>query len=386
VAVTLSFRAILQTCLDEGWPVMAICEDDIVFADYAHKVLGSARFRNLIDKTGLRSEVPTLIRLGSPTCPAGFFHEDYPQIELSDRPCMSNYLFVCNAAFATLAVKSLSTFEHTADVLIHTRLIDQARCFTLEPQLVCDRSWGLRNTPSQIHPKPEYVEHLRLHLGPQAVEFQRELDRLRRHKKHVDVYTYGFVGFPNLDENSLREACRQLGTDFGADSVEMDGYVAWDNVLLERLDLVYGHPAPDRFFQYAKTLCYVVPEPVECINDLANRIQRNDDSVQMIARVVAATSGSQEHKGAANDTVNQAAILFVHWSRLLRRYSQGRLLQEGDDMGLRKLLNQKHKEVKWTTISAQPNRIDKLALVASVRDALEEELECCQSFALQQAD
>lgn len=374
VAVIFSFRAILQTCIDEGWSVIAICEDDIVFAEYAGKVFSSARFRTLVDDSGLRSETPTLIQLGSPTCPTGFFDNDCPQVELTDHLSMSNYMFVCNAAFATLAIESLSTFNHTADTLIHERLIDQASCFALKPKLVCDRSWGLRNAPSQIHPKHEYVEYLRLHRGPQSLEFQRELARLHRHRKRVDVYTYGFVGFPNLDENSLRQACRQLGADLGADSSGKDGYVAWDNVLLERLDLVYRHPAPDRFFQYAKTLCYVVPDPVECIYDLARRIRRQDESVQMMERVIAATSGPQEYGETANDAVNQAAWLFIHWSRLLRRYSQGRFLREGDEIGLLRLVKQKSEEVKWTMTSVLPNRADELALAGNIRGALEDEL------------
>src|SRR5690606_29505858 len=100
--------------------------------------------------------------------------------------------------------------------------------------------------------------------------------------------------------------------------------------LIERLDLVYNHPTPDRYFCYASTLCYVVPDPVECIYDLAVRIQKQDESAQMMMRAVAGMSGLQEDAGMGNDPVNKAARLFIRWSQLLRRYSQDRLLLEGD--------------------------------------------------------
>ncbi|MDO6746269.1 hypothetical protein [Gilvimarinus sp. 1_MG-2023] len=375
IAVTLSFRAILQNCVDQGWPVVAICEDDIVFSGYAAEVFDSTRFRDLVNEAGLRSEEPTLIRLGSPNCPAGFFDETCPQVELSQRPSMSNYMFVCNAAFAALAVRSLSTFEHTADMLIHERLINRARCYTLNPQLVCDRSWGLRNAPSQIHPKIEYVNYLHRQFGAQSSQYQQELARLREHKKRVDVYRYGFVGFPNLDEDNLRQTCSNLGVDLGGtDLAGKDGYVAWDNIMLERLDLVFGHPAPDRYFWYAESLYYVVPDPVKCIIDLAGRIAQQDKSIQLMTEVITATH-PQGHSRKTDNALKQAAWLFIYWSRHLRRYTQGKIFREGDDEELLKIVKPKANKITWTPNSEQLTSIKALGLPEKARRALIEELE-----------
>jgi hypothetical protein len=318
VAVVLSFRALFARCLDQGFKTMAIGEDDIVFAPYARSIFSSVDYCTALAASGLFSDSPTLVRLGDSRRPQEF-DLDYWQGDVSTHGIvtMSNYLFLCNREFAMLAYRRLANIDHTADVLIHQSLCSHARCLTLTPQIVCDRSWAMRTSPSLIHPKPEYLEYLRLTAGEQSAEFLAEKERLRRHRKRASSFQYVFIGLVNCDFARVVAACRALDLDIGCGVSAADGFAAWQYTAKMAIELMPDPALRDLSFVYIHSRYLVLAEPVSAILDLAFRFDSGDQEAEQVARF----AGSDSRTPLLIDSdwaIERAVALYIGWHRIAR--------------------------------------------------------------------
>ena len=321
VAVVLSFRALFAHCLERGFKVMAIGEDDIVFAPYARSVFSSHEYTTVLAASGLFSESPTLVRLGDSRRPQEFDLDHWHgEISTHGMVTMSNYLFLCNRSFAVLANQRLANIDHTADVLIHQSLCSHAHCLTLSPQIVCDRSWALRTSPSLIHPKPEYLEHLRLTAGEQSAEFAAEQERLRRHRKRASSFHHVFVGLVNCDFARVVAACRAIDLDVGCGVPAADGFAAWQYTTNTAIELIPCQALRDLSFVHVHSRYLVLAEPASAILDLAFRLEAGDQEAKEVARL--AGSNSRTPPLIESDlAIERAVALYIGWHRLARDQS-----------------------------------------------------------------
>lgn len=318
VAVVLSFRALFAHCLEQGFGTMAIGEDDIIFASYARTVFDSSGYAQSLEASGLFTDAPTLIRLGDSRRPDGFEEDGWNgDIHTHGAVTMSNYLFLCNRAFAALAYNRLAKIDHTADVLIHQALCDQATCLTLTPQLVCDRSWALRTSPSLIHPKPEYLDYLRRTSGEDSTAFIHEHERLLRHRKKAHSYHHVFVGLVNCDFGRVVRACRSLGLDIGVGAPAADGFTAWQYTTPAAIEYISDSRLGDTEFVHVGARYLVVAEPAVALLDLARRLETGDPDAELAANL-ACRAQCNSLRDTAVSALERAVNLYIDWHRLAR--------------------------------------------------------------------
>ena len=340
VAVGISFQRIFAHCIQRGVETAAVCEDDVVLAAYARRLFAAPSYRDALESSGLFADRPALVRLGGPTCPDGFFLPETFQdsfqgtVSMSSEARVSNYFFLFNRAFAELAVARMERIDHTADVIIHSLLSDQARCLTLAPQLACDRSWALRTEPSLIHPKPEYLIHLRETQGEDSEAFKREAARLQRHRKVAKLFDHGFAGMPGCDFRPLIEACKERGLDIGLE-VPGDVGVASSHVALE--------PDPSRlsdwcldvpYFVHVRQRYWLVPDPMACIDWLSRAITRGGaefDGPNAWLRDMLADQ--QTKPGGLGSGIDLAVRLFISWYGAARKVQPGPMIYHQDLSG-----------------------------------------------------
>lgn len=323
VAVSIAFRRLLQHCVDRGLNTVAICEDDVVFAAYSRKLFATRSYREVLECSGLFSSSPTLIRLGGPRCPQGFFEAESFKgvVSASTQAHVSNYLFLCNRAFAELAIHRLEYLDHTADVLIHMQLEEQANCITLAPQVACDTSWALRTTRSLIHPKPEYLQYLAETVGTDSDEYEQEASRLRHHKKVARLFEHGFAGPVFCDFQRLLDACAGLGLEIGVNAPGRDGLVSWQVELASTSVQLSDWAVDVPYYVYTRRRYWLVPDPASSLRRLARGMARGDLSVgellQSIEKVVAIPGDSDL------TSMRTAVSLFIFWYRLARANKPG---------------------------------------------------------------
>jgi pyruvyltransferase len=154
IANWLSFLKVLSV-VDRGDMSLAmICEDDVKFTYYANALFGQLNLDpSLLGE--LRSDKPTLIRLGYP----GFtpeVHKYNDTFVFTDNKHMSNSCFICNSAYAQHVLSELAeigTISHTSDVFFHQLAIDERVAhYTVVPPPSFDLSQS-KFLYSDIHPK-----------------------------------------------------------------------------------------------------------------------------------------------------------------------------------------------------------------------------------------
>jgi hypothetical protein len=272
VAVALGFQAILKMVANSGQPYAAICEDDIIFAGYARSVLTSRNFQDVIQSSGLLTDGPVLVRLGRPSVGEDFFSIDGAcdvAIRITDEVVMSNTFFLVNQAFARLAYARLNQINHTADVIIHDFMTTQAHCYTLNVQLVGDRSWGLGDIPSLIHPRANHLAYLRSMYGESSPKFLHEVERISNHVKKAVSREYCFTGSPRCGSHFVSAFLRGNGLDVGHESVGRDGICAWQYaVSSHNYPYVSDRQARSDFFVHPDTWFVYARSPVTAIPSL----------------------------------------------------------------------------------------------------------------------
>lgn len=271
VAVALSFQAILRMVEKSEQLYVAICEDDIVFAGYAKKLFASDRFQHLIKSSGLPDDEPTLVRLTRPSIDKDKFFSEHVPADLcfTSEVVMSNPFFLVNRAFARLANERLNKIDHTADMIIHTAMLSQARCLTLNVQVVADRSWSLGEIPSLIHPKQHHVDYLRKHYGELEPRTLYETERVRKHIKKAVSRSFCFIGSPRCGSHFVSAFLQKNGIDVGHEALGNDGIVSWQySVSSDKYPYISDHQATSDFFIHADNWFIYARNPITAIPSL----------------------------------------------------------------------------------------------------------------------
>lgn len=316
VAVALGFQAILKKIANGRETWAAVCEDDIVFAGYARRLLASDRFRQAVAASGLLSDEPTLLRLGQPGLAGEAFFRDDSNIEaaltLDVEPLMSNYFFLVNRPFARLACERLGRIDHTADVIIHESLTANARCLTLRPQLVADRSWTLGEVASLIHPKAHHVEYLRARYGASSAEAAREEERLRGHLKKAVSRPYGFTGSPRCGSHFVSAFLRGNGLDIAHEAVGGDGICAWQYAISsDRYPYITDRQAQSDFFVHVDQWFLYARDPARAIPSLIVENQKAPLSYAFRRDAILRSTGVDLDDFTSS--LEQAARSYAHW-------------------------------------------------------------------------
>lgn len=316
VAVALGFQAILKKIANGREPWAAVCEDDIVFAGYAGRLLESGKFRQAIAASGLPGDAPVLLRLGQPGIAGEAFFRDDANVEaaltLDAEPLMSNYFFLVNRSFARLACERLGRIDHTADVIIHESLTASARCLTLRPQLVADRSWTLGEVPSLIHPKAHHVDYLRARFGASSAEAAREEERLRGHLKKAVSRPYGFTGSPRCGSHFVSAFLRGNGLDVAHEAVGGAGICAWQYaVSSDHYPYITDRQAQSDFFVHVDEWFLYARDPARAIPSLI--VENKKAPLSYAFRRDAILSQTGVDLDEFTVPLEQAARSYAHW-------------------------------------------------------------------------
>lgn len=330
VAVALGFRSIFKYVMKSQQPFTLVCEDDIFFAGYAKSIIESSEFIRLISESGLPSTHPTLIRLGRPSFNHEHFFSPKPPsaLTLESHVVMSNYAFLVNPAFAQLAYSRLASIDHTADVIIHRDLVSTAQCWTLEPQLVADRSWSLGDMPSLIHPKQKHVEYLTCEHGVEAEETQSESIRLKQHRKKALSRSYGLIGSPRCGSHYVSVYLCRHGIEVPHERLGADGITAWQYTVSSTAYPYITDPAAQSdFFLHIDHWYIYTRHPYSAIPSLIIENQKAPLSYafrrEAIARELAINLDN------FTNPIERAARSYLHWYELaLKRTYRGILRVE----------------------------------------------------------
>jgi hypothetical protein len=133
VATCVSFLRLWRHILEAKIGTAMIVEDDVVFADYARKVVARALDLGLLDRTGIRGQAPTLVRMGWPACEEHQFTGEVTLHPGQDRD--SNHCFAVNRAMCQKLLDEFQIVNTTADIYTHRIVGPMVRNFTLQPPL-----------------------------------------------------------------------------------------------------------------------------------------------------------------------------------------------------------------------------------------------------------
>ena len=314
VAVALSFQAILRMVEKSEQSYVAICEDDIVFAGYAEKVFASDCFKQLINSSGLLGDEPTLVRLARPSIDKEQFFSEHVPFDLcfTCDVLMSNPFFLVNRAFARLANERLNKIDHTADVIIHQAMLSQARCLTLNVQLVGDRSWCLGEIPSLIHPKRHHVDYLRKQCGESASQTLYEAERVKKHIKKAVSRPLCFIGSPRCGSHFVSAFLQKNGIDVRHEALGKDGIVSWQfSVSSARYPYISDQQAISDFFVHADNWFIYARSPITAIPSLIIENEKAPLSYAFRREKIIEVSGIDLNEYVS--PVEKAARAYAHW-------------------------------------------------------------------------
>lgn len=322
VAVALSYQAIFKQIATGVHPYTLICEDDIVFAKYAKSVLYSEGFSRLLDEIDLAGNEPVLLRMTNPDRDDAEFNQETISLEtalqLDNRIVMSNPFFIVNRAFSELAHTRLNTIDHTADVMIHNHLSKSTKAYTLNAKIVIDRSWGLGNAPSLIHPKPYHLRYLKDRYGESSLQYQQENERLKNHRKKAHTRLYGFIGSPRCGSHYLSAFMNKNGLEIGHEALGKDGICAWQYAISStQYPYIADNLASSDYFLHIDHWYLYTRHPSKAIPSLIIENSKAPLSYAFRRKVINATFGINLDEIA--DPIERAAQSYIYWYQLALR-------------------------------------------------------------------
>lgn len=327
VAVCLSFQKLFEQGIEKGYEVFAVCEDDIVFREGFKELRQSGQIQNVFNSVNLVSNTPTMIRLGAPQVPKDHDNLENLTLSLDQTVRMSNYLFVVNRAFAKLAVERLERIDHTADMIIHDFLSNDSRSYSINPQLVWDRSWSLQEAPSLIHPKKGYLDHLKNTQGDQSDEYQKALKQFQSHKKRAISLPLAIIGLPTSNPNKTLELLKSHGIIVSHQNSSQQGVMAWQLAHPMTRSLLKDKAINDPIFcDFQEVYCYV-ENPVRALDYLERGLTNSLQEIDLLSKSVQSLYSVDITRESIAD---QAALLYVYWSKLCMDLTPGRLVRECD--------------------------------------------------------
>jgi hypothetical protein len=224
-AQVATFWTFLQLCrrvADGPAESVMVMEDDVVFHDYAPKILNRLAARCAAGNLPIRGRAPFLLRLGRPL---GDDHDEDCPFRLHRRVEMSNYCFGMNRAFAREAVARFSRIDTTADIYLHRDVGAAVGGVTVDPPIASDLSFSRGEMRSLIHPKPAFVVSLRKAGREAEAEAYAKVVAAHIKKRHHRPLL--ITGHPRCGSTYMAHLCRQLGLDVGHERDGAHGISSW---------------------------------------------------------------------------------------------------------------------------------------------------------------
>ncbi len=183
VATFVSYLRLWRYILKTACQAVLVLEDDVIFTKYASQVAEAVMQNDILNRIGLRSSQPTLLRLGWAYGPE---HRLTERVGVKkDEARSSNPCHAINRAMAKLLVESFETVDTTVDIYMHERIAARCANYTLHPPIASELSWSFGAVDSLIHPKPIRVDYLKKHHPERVQEIEATIQALRAHVKHL---------------------------------------------------------------------------------------------------------------------------------------------------------------------------------------------------------
>jgi len=329
IAVCLGFQAMFRRLVNSEDKFALFCEDDIIFAPYAKKVFKSKEFKKIINKIIAFNKKPAMIRLGRPRLDPDFYSDAPPKrIEINSEIEMSNTAFIINQAFAKIALNRLNKIDHTADVIIHRDLNELTESYTINCQLVADRSWTLFQVPSLIHPKENYIKNIELKEVRISEVVVQERLRFANHVKKAIAPEYCFIGSPRCGSHFVSQYFIRNGLDIQHEKIGRSGICAWQYAV-DSNDYPYinDKTAKNSYFVYPKKWYLYARNPVDAIPSLIIENEKGILSYHFRRKMIKECLGVDLED--YNKPIEKAARSYLHWYELaLKREISGILRVE----------------------------------------------------------
>jgi hypothetical protein len=209
----------------------------------------------------------------------------------------------------------LQDIDHTADVIIHDRLAAFASCWTINYQLVADRSWSLGEVASLIHPKVKHLEHLQS-IGAQNTEhFRLEQQRQQRHRKKALHRDYCIIGSPRCGSHFVSAFLSRNGLQIKHESLGDAGICAWQHTVSdENYPYIIDLAAEASFFLHFEHLLLYTRNPVQAIPSLVIENKKAPLSYAFRRRHILNRFGVSLDDYA--NPIEQAALAYAYWHLL----------------------------------------------------------------------
>ncbi len=224
-AQVATFWTFLQLCrhvADGPAESVLVMEDDVVFHDYAPRILKRLAGRSAAGNLPIRGPAPFLLRLARPL---GDDHDESCPFRLHRGVEMSNPCFGMNRAFAREAVVRFSRIDTTADVYLHRDVGAAIGGLTVDPPIASDLSFARGEMRSLIHPKPAFAVSLR--KSGREAEAQAYEKVVAAHVKKRHHRPLLITGHPRCGSAYMAHLCRQLGLDVGHERDGAHGISSW---------------------------------------------------------------------------------------------------------------------------------------------------------------
>jgi GR25 family glycosyltransferase involved in LPS biosynthesis len=152
-----SFMKVWKDIIEKGYQKCLICEDDLVFMPYTHKVLETIFNPANLKKYNINFELPTLLRLGW----LKSNEHKLSNIEFKNVVKMSNPCHMITLEMAKKLLDNLKIIDTTSDIYIHDIIGKTVNNYSIFPPIAYELSYGQNSKfASEIIPKKHFLNKL----------------------------------------------------------------------------------------------------------------------------------------------------------------------------------------------------------------------------------
>ncbi|NNK67299.1 MAG: hypothetical protein HKO95_11235 [Rhodobacteraceae bacterium] len=335
--------------------VALIIEDDINFHPWAKKGLAHLRKKIASGAVTLEPEVPRLIRLTWPL-DRGHRRRFFPR--LTDRVRMSNPCHILTSAYTQALLDRLESIDTTSDIFAHERAPRPGEALTMVPPIAAELSFASGEVDSTIHPKTEYLAHLK--RENRMEEHDRHAERLCTHISHIYHRPLMITGHPRTGTGCAGELSKQLGLDVGHEADGADGIASWMFAVDADENPWAADPAArTRRALHWNHMVQTVRDPATAVPSIVRENRHAPASYEFRRDFIAKETGI--NLDDFDSEIEKAVASLTLWNQIIREQSPDFTLRiETDAEAYRQFLANAGYEVSAKTLDTSPKNADKM--------------------------
>jgi GR25 family glycosyltransferase involved in LPS biosynthesis len=334
VATFVSYLRLWRYILETACQTILVVEDDVIFTKYAAQVAEAVMRNDLLNRIGLGSAQPTLLRLGWAFGPE---HRLTERVGLKkDQARSSNPCHAINRAMAKLLVESFESVDTTADIYIHEQIATRCANYTLHPPIASELSWSFGAVDSLIHPKSVRVAYLKKHHPERVQEIEATIQALRTHVKHIAYRPLLAIGHPRCGSGYMGQLLKACGLDVGHERIGQDGISSWmfavedeenpfalDSLAATRKNKHFGH------------VIHFVRDPRTAIPSIIRENHHSQKSYDFRRRHILKTY--KIDLDDAGSEVEKALLSYIYWNKIIEEQKTDLMVrvEDAEDTTLR---------------------------------------------------